>query len=30
MYIFKVDGKYYGVRSIENGGEKAQEFEFSK
>lgn len=30
MYIFKVDGKYYGVRSIENGGEKAVEFEFSK
>jgi hypothetical protein len=30
MFIFKVDGKYYGVRSIENGGAKAVEFEFSK
>jgi hypothetical protein len=30
MFIFKVDGKYYGVKSIENGGAKAVEFEFSK
>ena len=30
MYIFKVDEKYYGVRSVDDGTETAQEFEFSK
>jgi len=29
-YIFKVGGKYYGVKSVDNGTAKAQEFEFSK
>lgn len=29
-YMFKVDGKYYGVKSFEDGAAKAWEFEFSK
>lgn len=29
-YIFNVDGKYYGVKSIDSGDAIAHEFEFSK
>jgi hypothetical protein len=29
-YIFKIGEKYYGVKSLEDGATKVQEFEFSK
>jgi hypothetical protein len=29
-YMFKVDGKYYGVKSVDDGSAMADEFEFSK
>jgi hypothetical protein len=29
-YIFKVGGKYYGVKTVNDGGTIAHEFEFSK
>lgn len=29
-YLFNVDGKYYGVKSVDDGDALAHEFEFSK
>lgn len=29
-YLFRVDGKYYGVKSVDDGEATASEFEFSK